>query len=71
VSDARVLNVSNKGDEPMTDFNTNTKLFLGPMAWVSGGCKVAIDANKAGHVAITRHGAYVTWHTGVTLIGGR
>jgi hypothetical protein len=55
----------------MTNFNTNANLFLGPMAWVKDGMKVAIDANKAGHVEITRRGAYVTWHTGCTLIGGR
>jgi hypothetical protein len=55
----------------MTNFNTNTNLFLGPMAWVKDGCKVAIDANKAGVVKVTRFGAYVGWFHGVTLIGGR
>jgi hypothetical protein len=54
----------------MNNFSSNrSRLFLGPMCWVGGG-KVATDANKAGHVEITRYGAYVTWYTGCTLIGG-
>ena len=55
----------------MADCNTGANLFLGPMAWVKDGCKVAIDANKAGVVKVTRFGAYVGWFHGVTLIGGR
>ena len=49
----------------MNDFNRNTKLFCGPMAWVGG-----VPGWDFGIVKITNNGKCYNLYFGLTLIGG-